>query len=303
MRLPMTLSVASALLTTACGEMDKVQDPVASATVHAYNSDEAAIFANAYVIETANSLIVVDATLTESSSTALRKLVDSLEKPLAAVVITHGHPDHYNGLTNLVRGRDVPIYATAAVTEVIRSHDAAKEAQWRPMFGDEWPAKRTFPTHIAADGESITIDGVTLTAHALGPAESDADTVWSADLGEGESVAFIGDVAFNNTHAYTCDGHMEAWLAALERLRNMVQQERWRVLYPGHGPAGGIELLDAQTRYLELMRRHVKELGADGTLSPDDLATLQAKLEAETGVRGLGFLVTNCAPAVLAELQ
>lgn len=123
-------------------------------------------------------MIAVDATLTESSSKALRAKLDSLHKPLLAILLTHGHPDHYNGVTNLVAGRPVPILATAGVDSVIRANDAAKDGQWRPVFKDEWPARRTFPTRIVPDGESVTFDGVTVTAHELGPGESHADAYW-----------------------------------------------------------------------------------------------------------------------------
>src|ERR1700754_2445034 len=145
-------------------------------TVHAFRSPEGGIFANAYVRETAHDLVLVDATLTESTSRDLRKVIDGLGKPLVAILLTHGHPDHYNGLTNVVAGRDVPIYSTSAVLDVIRKSDQAKDTQWRPVFGAEWPARRTFPNHGVADGGKVRIDGVTFRVHAMGAAESDADS-------------------------------------------------------------------------------------------------------------------------------
>jgi hypothetical protein len=41
---------------------------------------------------------------------------------------------------------------------VIRESDAAKELQWKPTFGAEWPARRTFPSRIVRDGESLAVD-------------------------------------------------------------------------------------------------------------------------------------------------
>jgi glyoxylase-like metal-dependent hydrolase (beta-lactamase superfamily II) len=69
--------------------------------------------------------------------------VEALRKPLAAVIITHAHPDHYGGVAALLGDADVPVYAVAGVNDVIRRDDAAKEHILRPMFGDEWPATRT----------------------------------------------------------------------------------------------------------------------------------------------------------------
>src|SRR4029453_11679717 len=105
-------------------------------TIHRF---EASLFpVNAYLVETSTGVIVVDATLGVTDGRALRARVDALKKPLAAVVITHSHPDHYGGVTSLLDGSDVPIYAVAGVDEVIRRDDAAKEQILRPMFGGEW---------------------------------------------------------------------------------------------------------------------------------------------------------------------
>ena len=66
---------------------------------------EASLFpVNAYLVETATGVVVVDATLGVSDGRALRARVEALRKPLAAVIITHSHPDHYGGITSLLDG-------------------------------------------------------------------------------------------------------------------------------------------------------------------------------------------------------
>jgi glyoxylase-like metal-dependent hydrolase (beta-lactamase superfamily II) len=86
------------------------------------------------VVETSTSVVVVDATLGVSDGTTLRSRVEALMKPLAAVVITHAHPDHYGGVAALLGDADVPVYAVAGVNDVIRRDDAAKEQILRSMF-------------------------------------------------------------------------------------------------------------------------------------------------------------------------
>ena len=89
---------------------------------------EASLFpVNAYLVETPTSLVVVDATLGVSDGKTLRSRVEALKKPLAAVIITHAHPDHYGGVSPLLGDADVPVYAVAGVNDVIRRDDAAKE--------------------------------------------------------------------------------------------------------------------------------------------------------------------------------
>lgn len=146
-------------------------------------------------------------------------IVDSIGKPLLAVLLTHGHPDHYNGVTNLIAGHAVPVLATAGVDSVIRADDAAKEQQWKPRFQDEWPRQRAFPTRIVRNGETVVFDGARFTVGALGPGESKHDSYWVL---QGQPVAaFIGDVVLNRVHAYTSDGHTTEWLAT-DRLEFLI---------------------------------------------------------------------------------
>jgi len=56
-------------------------------------SGEKGIFVNAYLIETANGVVVIDSALTVSENKALKAQLDSISKPLLAVLLTHPHPD------------------------------------------------------------------------------------------------------------------------------------------------------------------------------------------------------------------
>ena len=42
-------------------------------------------------------LVIVDTTLTMSDSKALKQTADNLGKPVAGIILTHGHPDHVAG--------------------------------------------------------------------------------------------------------------------------------------------------------------------------------------------------------------
>ena len=99
----------------------------------------------------------------------MRDRLDALRKPLLAVLITHGHPDHYNGVGELIRGLDdVPIIATQGVDEAMRRTDDAKAVKWQPVFGDDWPARRTFPNRLVHDGDVLHFDGVSFEVREFG---------------------------------------------------------------------------------------------------------------------------------------
>lgn len=272
-------------------------------TVHTYSAPASGIFVNAYIVETEQSLIVIDATLTVSDARAVRAKVDALGKPLGAVLLTHGHPDHYNGVTDLLQGMSgVPVVAVAGVDRVIRDFDNLKESQWKPMFKDEWPARRTFPTRIVADGDSISFDGVRFVVHDLGAGESHHDSYWTA-TGPSQKAAFIGDVVIHRMHAYLSDGHSTAWIRNLERLRADLRDAGVRVLYPGHGPSGGPGMLDWQRGYLERYRAAVAQIGKGrSALSEDEKRRLAETMHRYLPVEHLAFLIPLGADAVAAEL-
>lgn len=224
--------------------MEKGSVQQSGPTVHRVQAQ--AFPVNAYLVETANGIVAIDSLLTVSDARALRGRLDSSGKPLLAVIVTHAHPDHYAGLTELVAGNDVPILATAGVADVIRRDDAVKDAILHPMFGDEWPRERTFPSRTVGDGETVTFDGVRFRAVDLGPGESPHDSIWVLDGDEPR--AFVGDLVYNRMHGYLADGHYEGWLRNLERARAMFAPET--IFYVGHGDIASPGLLDWQAGYI-----------------------------------------------------
>jgi len=66
-------------------------------TIHQVTASEAGLRVNSYLVEGEHGVVAIDSALTISDARALRKQADALGKPLLAILITHGHPDHYNG--------------------------------------------------------------------------------------------------------------------------------------------------------------------------------------------------------------
>jgi glyoxylase-like metal-dependent hydrolase (beta-lactamase superfamily II) len=100
---------------------------------HIFAAPEPAFLVNSFLLEGADRVVVIDSEFLASSARARRRRLDAIGKPLAALLLTHPHPDYYNGAAILVEGRgDVPVLATAATDEGIRATAEAKRIFWTP---------------------------------------------------------------------------------------------------------------------------------------------------------------------------
>lgn len=263
--------------------------------IHRHQSSPEGALVNAFLVEVGSGVIAVDSTLTVSDSRALRRRLNAIGKPLLAVLLTQSHPDHYGGLTELVAGMDVAIIAPAGVHEVIRRDDSVKEQILRPMFGDEWPAQRTFPNQTIADGESVSFDGATFTVIDLGPSESPHDSPWLLDDG---STVFLGDQIYDHMHCYLADGFYEQWLANINRLQRDLPADA--VLHVGHGGAVDLSMFDWQERYIETFLDAVRK--ADWSDPDAARGAVVARVKEYLPGDELQFLMELSVDAVAAKL-
>ena len=212
------------------------------------------------------------------------------------MLLTHPHPDHYNTIGELLAGERVPVIAHRDVDREIRAKDDARARQWRPLSGAS--GQRDVPE---PDGGRRGVGGARRAAvHRLGlrALRERSETVWL--LGDGDT-AFVGDLAFNGTHANLADGRTHAWLQALDRAEEALAGVR--TLYVGHGPPAAPAVLADQRRYL-LMAREAIGRAADGRaqLTEDEANRVAGLMERYLPGAPLSWLVAAGASAVAAEL-
>jgi len=216
--------------------------------VHMLTSSERTFFTNAFIIETKNGLVVVDTMMINSDARVLRQQIDNINKPLIAVIITHGHPDHYNGTDTIISGfKEIPIISTKGVRNCIKDTLDAKEIKWKPYFGEDWPEFKILPNKLVNDGEIVSLDGLEYKFRDLGAAESSSDLFFT--LGNNKSVVFVGDVVFNRMHGFMNDGNSAQWLQVLKLL--LIELVDVKQLFTGHGiPGNTYQLVQAQIEYI-----------------------------------------------------
>jgi glyoxylase-like metal-dependent hydrolase (beta-lactamase superfamily II) len=160
-------------------------------------------------------------------------------EPVAAVLLTHHHPDHAPGASRLAEAAAAPVRA------------------FRPEPGED----------RLADGEVIEAGSVRLrVVHTPGHT---ADHV--CFLAEPDGLLFTGDTVLGRGTSVIDppDGDMGSYLRSLERLRSLEP----RTIYPGHGPVifTPIGRLDYYLRHREERERQVLEALENGPRTPEDL--------------------------------
>ncbi len=199
---------------------------------------------NSFLVHGPQGVVVIDAQLTVADAQKVQRAVRSSGRPLAGVLITHPHPDHYGGAA-VVAGDGEPIVATKTVDSVIRRDDAAKDSLVGPMMGDQWPGERRFPDYLVESGGTVELGGLAFQVRETGPGESHMDCLWLLD----DRTVFAGDIAYHDMHAYLADGHIDAWRSTLEQLDSELHDDV--VLHLGHGDSAALSVLSRQRRYLD----------------------------------------------------
>jgi glyoxylase-like metal-dependent hydrolase (beta-lactamase superfamily II) len=86
---------------------------------------------NAYVVHAPEGDVIVDA------GAEPEKILARLERPVAAILITHGHRDHVGALEEVRRGTNAPVYAhpTDAEGSGVRGYEPLEDGQILEVAG------------------------------------------------------------------------------------------------------------------------------------------------------------------------
>ena len=269
--------------------------------IHVYTSQEPMLQVNAFIVEGEKELVIVDTTLTMSDSKALKAKADRLDKPIAGILLTHGHPDHIAGTYNIAPNGEIPIYALSSVKKLMEETEQMKHEQWSGMFGQEWIPKWVYPNHIVKDKDSISLAGMNFTVLDIGSGgDCDANAFW---LLEGEEpVAFLGDFIYNNNHTYMADGSVLRWLANLETYAPILKN--YGTYYVGHGAPCDFSMIEKQKKYfIDYCSEILKVTDGSALFTEETKEAFEKNMLAKYPDYGCQFMVGLAAEKVAEEIK
>lgn len=255
------------------GSTPGIAQAPAPARLHTHAADARSYDANAFWLESTSGLVLIDALMLKSDARLLAAAMKATGKPLAGILITHPHLDHFGGVRTVIETLGpAPVYATRATAAAIRpTHDKAMAEGWPKAHGADYDAEPYAPDHVVESGARLELAGLRFELHDLGPMEAANNTViHNLDL----NVLFTGDATVAHAPVYVGEGRSRRSIEALERLARDFPGVR-RV-YSGHyGPlplrplvAQNLEGVRSARAIVAARLADPTELGPDGTLKP-----------------------------------
>jgi glyoxylase-like metal-dependent hydrolase (beta-lactamase superfamily II) len=221
----------------------------------------------AFVI-TDKSVIVFDpGSSVQVGRALLKKISKQTDKPITHVFDSHIHGDHWLGNQSIVE--KYPAVKIYAHPEMIKEAKAGEAENWINLMntltkGATEGTKAVFPSITLKDGQEIQVDNITIKSHFTDIAHTKTDAMFEILQ---DKVLITGDNAFNNRMPRLDDGSFAGNIKAMDKGLAMDVA----VVIPGHGPAGGKEILSNFRTFLSTIYNTSK------TLLDDDLESFEMK--------------------------
>src|ERR1700723_3319363 len=209
--------------------------------------------------------VLVDAMTTVAEAEALGDWIALHNRNLETIYITHGHFDHFYGLSVLLdRFPGARAIATPKTVKAMQSSFTPPvERLARRMFPGQVPTKLVSPE--AYEHDTFTLEGHELRIIEEGRTDSpDSTSLYVPSIG----LIVAGDVVYNQCHMYVGDTTPESrnnWIAALDRLAALNPE----IVVAGHKKPGAPDSPSAiqdTKRYLQDFDRLQKTAKSDKEL-------------------------------------
>jgi len=209
---------------------------------------------NNVIIEMKDYLIVIDANFPSGAELALAAAKKVSSKPVRYVFDTHHHGDHAYGN---------PVWTKAGATTLAHVGVAEEMRRYEPAG---WQGSAKTRKDVAALNLSTAEPPKQTFQETPFVLEDDTRRVefhffgWAHTRGDGfaflpkEGVVCTGDAIVNGPYNFTGHGNTGNWPNVIRKVKAL----GFRHVLPGHGGAGGMEIVDGQLRFFEELNKAVE---------------------------------------------
>jgi glyoxylase-like metal-dependent hydrolase (beta-lactamase superfamily II) len=202
-----------------------------------------------HVIELPHELIVVDGQFYAPYAQQVKKLTDSLNKPVARFYISHDHPDHYLGFGDAFP--NTAVYALEETKEAIDKAGQQVLEQRQKQFGGIIAKSLNKPSHIQKTGKEV-IDGVTF---IFEKSLNNEDAVSMVIKIPEVKTNILQDIVYNKTHSFI-SGSTVGWRKAIQKEE---AQKQYSLILPGHGNPSDRSIFETNLKYLDFVDKTLSE--------------------------------------------
>ena len=216
---------------------------------------------NSWLIHDETSTVVVDVLRNSSEAEELADHLDAGGRRVAAVLVTHGHPDHFIGLG--VMNRRFPEAPLLVATEAVRESIVGfatwmtavgwldAEAHMQPL-GSSTPNGFDYGSKLGVvEGGAVALDGGDVITLCTDHPATECDVMTTLSV-PAANAFFPADLLYVGVHSWqgpdVTRTKVEAWIATLEQLR--VELPADTIVCPGHGPATDRTAFGSMAAYL-----------------------------------------------------
>ena len=230
---------------------------------------------NTYIFDTGTTIVLIDAQRQLSLAGDVVEVVGERADRVAAILITHPHPDHVGGIDVLRGAFGAPVHASQATADEISSDSLGHLAETREMFPDDTSASPPVIDVIVDQGDVLIFGDLTFDVFVLGPGEAVSSTLY---FEPSRQMLVAGDLFAVGRTPYLVDEHVLDWLRQLDWIAGKFGPDV--MVYPGHGKPGTVaELVPAQKVYLEEFVALVRAARSDGVVDHDETESIVEEME------------------------
>lgn len=232
-------------------------------------------------------VIAIDAQMfIPTAKKQLAEIAKITPKPVKVMVLTHGDPDHINGLPAFALGME--IIAQDNVKQVIEGLEKDPDSNGFPPSAE---VKNYVPTRTVKDSETTVLDGVQVVLVHTGPAHTDGDLAIYLPM---QKLVFAGDLLTPAIGPYPgihLDKHGSSlgMIAAMSAILALDAD----TYIPGHGEVLGRDALRSRLQAAEERRGKISALFDQGKTVAEIKAVLSDVPLKGTAARFPTFIETT----------